>query len=260
MNYYDNPALSYSKLKQLDDNVRLFYYIYILKDPKFQLHSDALRFGSAFDCYLTENNKFNEKWQIKNTATTKLNNCITELEYRDIQHMSNSVNEFSAWDENHLFYGHKLHNILDVCEKQKEIYNHDKSLDIDYKSKLDYLMCFENHYSIFDVKTTCVDNIEDFIIHITKFKYYLQVGMYSMNVKQVFNLDYYPDFYFIGVSKKTYQCWVLKASFDMLNIGIKEIKRLSKLYINLNTNNSWLHDIQCNEVDILPWRQKQIEF
>ena len=255
--YFSHPALSYSKLKVLDESPPKFYRRFFIgeEEPK----SDALRFGSAWDDWLTNQSEFKSKWKIKNTATTKICNCITKEEYKSLLNMALSVKRFNAFPEGDIFHGLLLRKIFELSTKQQVFITDYPNSDIQIKGKLDYFLHFKGSkndiITYIDIKSTKAETKADAEKAFFNYKYYLQAAIYSSLIKDSLKLDYYPDGYYIFCSKTTYEVFAFKVSYDVLLYGLRERERLIEKYIDYRDNNKWFQNSECSEITLPRWLQ-----
>lgn len=253
--YFAHPALSYSKLKVLDESPPKFYRRFFLgeDEPK----SDALRFGSAWDDWMTNQDEFDTKWKIKTTETTKVDNAITQKEFNSIIAMTDSVNNYNGFPGGDTFHGLTLKKIFEISQKQSIFFSKYPNTDVETKAKPDLFLHYKGKnndiIAFFDLKSTKAESKSEAEKSFFNYKYYLQAAIYSSHIKDFLGLNYYPDGYYIFCSKSTYEVFAFKISYDVLLYGLKEYERLIYKYIDYRDNNKWFQNSECSEIILPRW-------
>lgn len=241
--YHAHPALSYSKLSKFRQNPREYYRRYIIGIQEET--SDALRFGKAFDCYLTESERFKTEWTVKDTKTTKVDGCITQGELSDIQEMQQSFNSFDNWGELYSLFGnHSLGEIFRISEKQVKMF-----WDNDTKrGMMDFFLNLPNCKIIFDIKTTKESTLDGIIKSFYNFNYFLQYAMYVEGVRKNYNLDFNPKMVFVFISKKTFETFIVVPDSDYLSFAQQEVLLLESEIYRYTRDNLWLVPKPCQTI------------
>ena len=245
MNYFLNPAISQSKLKELKRSPKHFWTNHINPNRELPTETDAMRFGKAAHMCLFEYESFINNYIIepnidKRTKEGKLafnefltNNTGKSIISNDnmiaVKHIRNSILNNTA--------SVILHNGL----AEHELYWTDNNIAC--KAKLDYLIepsaKFPNGL-IIDLKTTINAEPNEFAKSIYTYGYYNQLAFYCHAVKTVYKTKDYPTFIFIPVEKTApYECAFLAGDEVMLNIGLHENQKLLNLYKSCMETNNW---------------------
>jgi hypothetical protein len=241
--------ISYSKLSLLDRSVIEYYNRYVLKLP--EPNKDSYRFGNAFDACITDPIGFKNNWTIKDTATTKLNMHITQIEYEAIIKMAESLHKFNNWgSQSNILNNYTLKEIFDTGDMQTELYWQDNNVAC--RGKMDIDLILFNYRLAFDIKTTAAESLEDCIKSIFNFKYYIQAAHY-VNAMQTLSPHLIPKFYFVFVSKKTYECWVLHVTDELLEYGNNERIRLINKLLDLEKSGDYLKPQPCTDIWLPSW-------
>lgn len=254
--YHNSPELSQSQLKVLSESHRVFYKRFIAKELSFE-KTDAMNLGTCLDLAMTDKESYN-KLIVKDTKTTKVEGCITKDWKVQIDAIITSLNdyeielpEFKTGD----FYM-RFKDIANVCNTQEMIffeYNNVKC-----RAKLDYSFISDNIVFGIDLKSTSAKNYDEFYKQFFNLKYYLQASMYSLALKLKYNLDYYPNFYFIAISTITGEIFFIKTSISLLELGMQELNYLLGLYKDLQKTNLWCKDNKPTEIFAPDWLEKKI--
>lgn len=246
--YFNNTAMSQSKIKILLESPRLFYFKHILNIDMDDKHSASMQFGNCLDLALTEPDKYKEL-KIKNTKTTSLQGYITKEWQIKIDKMINELDNYIFEDD--YFNGVTYKKIIQSCTMQDKLfYNYN---DIDWKAKFD-LLSIQNKL-IIDIKSTRSITEKDFIKDFYKFGYHIQAGSYSIAFNEVYKKGY-PVIYYIGISTVTGEIFVLQCTEDIIQYGIHKINKGCELYKYYNNNNLWLKQNNIVKLQLPEWLKK----
>lgn len=240
--YHNHPALSQSFLKKLAISPRLAK----LSTEK----TVSMNLGSVLDSALTDFEEY-QKLEVKNTKTTKVEGCIT-LHWK--QQIDEWMIDLNNYEINLLGNRMRFEDIAKKCNKQKQMFWNDPVTGEPCRGMADYC------HSMFmmDLKSTCAENLDEFIRQIFKLKYYLQASFYCTGHKEIYNdVDYVP-FLFIGVSTKTGEIFCVEIARDLLDLGIMEQNTLIARYRHIRDNNLWKHNSEQITLTAPTWLEKQI--
>lgn len=249
-NYYDNPAMSQSKIKVLLNNPRIFYLEYIL-GQKIDKPTPSKNLGTCLDLALTEPEKY-KNLIIKNTKTTTMVNCITQYWKDQIDLWIYSLNNYIF--DNDFFGSINLKDIFKTCIKQKELYY--KYNNIEWKMKPDFLNV--NNGFFIDLKSTCATNYDDFIKDFIKFGYYIQAASYANGMQTYYKLDYLPRAYFVAISTITGEIFAIECGERLMELGLIEINRACNIYKQNLISNEWAKNEKSKVLDLPLWKEQQI--
>lgn len=271
MNYFDNPAISQSKLKDLKQSPKHFWIKHLSPNKIIEEPTEAMQFGTLVHTCLFEHKKFLDKYIVmpkfdkraKDGKTAHLEfvtknagkTCVVEEDYITAINIKNAV------------LNKKTSSILFGKPGliEKELYWHDELTGIKCKAKLDYFIepCaeFPNGF-IIDLKTTINAKPDEFASSLFKFGYYNQQAHYCKGVKTIYKTSGYPDFMFIPVEKVLpYECSFLVGDENMLNIGLKENHKLLSLYKQcLDTDNWYGYEDKLQPITLPVWAANKLFF
>jgi exodeoxyribonuclease VIII len=181
MNYYERPELSNSAIKLINKS----YSHYL--GAKFLKTTPAMDVGSAFHCYILENDEFHERYIIK---TAEMEFRTKEMKaFRDDQIAKGKV---FIQEDDYKWFGkmyanlenHRLFSLIQgELEIEKEIYF--DYLGVDCKAKVDLI----NHSNkmIFDFKSITDCALAE---NRARFDYAPQGYFYQVGAVKVFGSDY----------------------------------------------------------------------
>ena len=251
--YFAIDALSYSKIKHMDNPIE-FFEMFVEKSKEFKPTPSTV-FGSALDLAMTEPEAY-DKLIVKDCKSTGLEGHVTIIQKETISKMINRLRGFDAWINDDFIKSdgsyYKLGEILDHSTKQEEL-----QFDFcgeKFKAKLDFLL---PNGTIIDLKSTVAESIAEFKKQIEKMGYYIQAAIYcyAMSLK----LGYMPDFYFIGISTKSKnKVFVIKCSEEMIQAGLIHATKLTEKYKDYRDNNRWLEYEPMEIMDLSTWKLKEI--
>lgn len=248
MNYFDNLALSQSKLKELKKSPKHLWAKYLDPLREVEKVTDEMKFGKALHTYLLERKEFENNFVIapkidKRTKEGKAQyaelvinsvgkEIIDEVDYILIQKMVAS------------FYSKKMSKILE-CKGlfEHELYWQDAEFGIDCKAKIDFYIEPNNIFTnglIIDVKTTQDATADVFMRSIDKYGYYNQAGFYCNAIKDIYKTADYPKFIIIAMEKEApFEIGFYELDNMAVELGIEENKRLMRLYKECDSKGDW---------------------
>lgn len=255
--YYANPRLSQSKLKDLKQSPKHFWAKHIDSNKEPQKDTEAMTFGRAVHMYVFEHGKFFEDYII----TQKFDKRTKEgkAQHAEFVEKNKGKRLISQEEKDMIFeigssiYKKNTSKILfgNNALIEHELYWTDEEFNIDCKAKLDFFIepCdkFPNGL-ILDLKTTINASSEEFGRSIHKYGYDHQVAFYCKAVKQIYKTGGYPPFYFIAAEKTLpYECAFYEASEEVLMVGLKKNQALMQKYkecLRLGEWNGYPDEIQ----------------
>jgi len=268
MNYYANPALSQSKLKELKKSPRHFYTKYIMMSSQLST-TPAMEFGKAVHMCLFEHSLFMKNY-VEEPEVDKRTSLgkATILRFNE-DHPNKILLSKNDWTAIHRIRNAVLNkrtsrHLINKGLPEHELYWTDEPTNISCKAKLDYFIepCtnFPNGI-IIDLKTTTNANCEEFAKAIYKFGYYHQVAFYAEAVKIIYKTEHYPTFIFIAAEKEEpYECSFFGAVTEMLELGLAENRKLINLYRDCYVANQWHGYLdQVEEINLPMWAINKIK-
>ncbi|MBP9742337.1 MAG: PD-(D/E)XK nuclease-like domain-containing protein [Burkholderiales bacterium] len=244
--YYDNPAISQSKLKDLKRSPKHFWTMHV--EGVEVIETDAMRFGKAVHMCLFEHQLFIQSYIVspnfdKRTKDGKL--AFAEFTANNLDKIIISAEDMAAVKSIRDAVLNKKTSrvLLNNGLPEHELYWTDTDTGISCKAKLDYLIepCdqFPNGL-IIDLKTTINAEPGEFAKSIYTFGYYNQLAFYCNAVKSIYQTSDYPTFIFIPVEKiAPFECSFLAGDDVMLDIGLKENRKLLNLYNYCIESGKW---------------------
>ena len=269
MDYYTNPAMSQSKLKDLKRSPKHFWVKYIWENREIEPTTDAMEFGKAVHACLFEHQKFIQEYMVapsidKRTKAGKLEfeNFVSQAQDKNIITQTEMSNIFRIRDS--ILSKKTSRKLLNGGLAEHELFWLDTDTGIDCKAKLDYFIEPCNKFPngiIIDLKTTINANASDFVKSIYNFGYYNQVAFYCNAVKTFYKTNDYPDFIFIPVEKTApFECTFLATDKEMLNYGLAENNTLLELYLHCISTNHWVgYEDKIQYISLPEWVYKKHE-
>ena len=262
MNYFDNPAMSQSKLKDLKRSPRHFWAKHIAKLTN-EKDTDAMRFGRLLHLYIFEPQKFKDSFVVIPNIDRRTKKGKDE--YNEL--VKNSIDKIVITDSEIWTLKEIKESILNkktakILLKnglaEHELYWTDEDTQVNCKAKLDYFIEPCDLYPnglVIDLKTTQNASVEEFSKTIYNFGYYHQVAFYCSAVKQIYKTDDYPAFIFMSAEKEApYECAFFTADQVTLNIGLSENENLLRLYRECVQNDRWFgYEDKVNEISLPQW-------
>jgi exodeoxyribonuclease VIII len=250
MSYYDHPALSQSKLKELKKSPKHFWAKYIEPEREPEVVTDDMKFGKALHHYLLESSSFNNNYIVlpKVDKRTKEGKAI----YAEAIEQSEQENK-QLIDEADMkiikkmatsFFNKKMSKILD-CKGlfEKELFWRDDDFGIDCKAKPDFFIEPNNIFKnglIVDVKTTQDATPDIFSRSIDKYGYYNQAGFYCQAIKQIYETEGYPQFIIIAMEKTSpFEISFFEMDALSIDLGIQENNKLMHIYKECTASGIW---------------------
>lgn len=239
MNYFDNPAMSQSKLKDLKHSPRHFWNKHINPNRTATLGTEAMFFGKAVHACLFERQFFINNYVVEPEVDKRTKDGKVAF----AEFMANIGDKIviSAQDMyvvkriRDALLNKKTFNALfnnGLCEH--ELYWTDTQAGIACKAKIDYFIEPCSQYPnglIIDLKTTMEASPYAFARSIQKYGYHNQMAFYCKAVKDYYKTSDYPSFIFIPVEKyPPYECNFFMGDTVMLQIGLEENAQLLRLY------------------------------
>lgn len=264
--YHSHPAQSYSKLKVLVENPRKYYNKYIAQIES-ETSTKSKTLGTCLDLALTDYNAY-LALQVKDTKTTTLDGVITKTWKRqidawmqDLHNYQMSLPKFQKKDGSYF----TLLELFNKCKKQEMIFWNDERTNEPMRGMLDFSFYHEKdpitgkpNCFWMDLKSTKAETLDEFMRDFEKYHYYLQVACYSTALRVKYNLDYYPDAYYIAVSTATGEIWVLQCSDQMLTLGIMEMNCALNLLQRCRLTNEWSINHPPTIAELSSWRVDKI--
>jgi hypothetical protein len=200
IDYYQNPAISQSRLKAFLNCPFHYEAEYILET--FKQDSDSLEFGKAFDCYVTEHDKFASTYH--NVARrTGAEGELTNSVYEDVTTLGEYVRSNKVFQK-----------LTSGLTTQREFFA-DLPSGQKLKAKLDYFGIKRNVGYIVDLKTAKDSPIDKFKWSIFDYGYDFQMAFYKMIVKMQPEFVKLRSFkYFIPVIDRTKQHYFFVYELD----------------------------------------------
>lgn len=270
MNYFVNPAMSQSKLKDLRKSPKHFWAKHLAPERIPDTETDAMRFGKAVHMCLFEHQLF-----IKNyVAEPNVDKRTKEGKLEFATFIANSAGKtiISANDmeavkciRDAVLNKKTSRKLLNNGLPEHELYWIDPETGIHCKAKLDYLIepCkqFPNGL-ILDLKTTINADPTEFAKSIYNFGYYNQMAFYCNAVKIIYKTSDYPLFIYIPVEKSApFECYFFAGDETMLEIGLQENSRLLKLYSNCTTSGKWYgYEDKVQTISLPNWAINKLNF
>ena len=215
MNYFDDPRLNQSSLKEFDKCPYLYKAKHLDKIVPAE-DSDALTFGSAVDCYLTEGkDEFDQQYEaVARRSKHREDDAPIQLTMSAYDKVMTAIERVKSQPVMVMFDWMDTQTILTT----------DK-----YKAKLDYFGVRNNIGYIADLKTTA--NYDRFIRTIDDWGYYTQMSFYRMMAKRAHRNIKRFKCYFIVVDKSDNNKFgVFEISQSRLDKEEVELKKLIRRF------------------------------
>ncbi|MFN8788212.1 MAG: PD-(D/E)XK nuclease-like domain-containing protein [Neisseriaceae bacterium] len=262
-NYYDNPAMSQSKLKDLKKSPKHFWEKHLSSKYYQDTETYAMHFGKAARMCLFEHQSFINNYIVEPNIDrrTKEGNLVFAEFEADIGNKTviSADDMVTVKRIRDAVLNKKISRILlNNGLPEHELYWTDTNTGIKCKAKLGYFIepCeqFPNGL-IIDLKTTINAEPSEFAKSIYTFGYYNQLAYYCKAVKTIYQTLDYPTFIFIAVEKTApFECSFLAGNEEMLEIGLKENRRLLNLYNHCIQTGKWPgYDDKVQEIGLPSW-------
>jgi exodeoxyribonuclease VIII len=263
-NYYNNPAISNSKLKLLKQSPRHFWNAYINPNRQPQVDTPQMALGRAIHHYILEHDSFNVHYAVLPVVNGRTNAGAVILKDFKLEHVGKN---FITQDDFIIIQGMResllsykqIATWLERGVAEKEFYYKDNLTGVDCKAKLDYLIepNFINGL-ILDIKSTNNASVDEFNKSIYNYGYYRQAPFYIDAINQ--HYGELCDFIFIAVEKTApYEFTLLRASDEMVKIGREENNKLLDIYSKCLATDTWNgYNKNIIDVDLPAWAIKQI--
>lgn len=236
-NYRNDPALSQSQLKVLGESVPLFYHRYVARTIPDEPPTADMQIGTALHAMVFEPDTFEDTVVVgldidrRSKANKEAWSEFEEIHagkiilkpdvYEQVREMAQSVLSCSWFQQNVC----NDRSFIDRSGIEKSVFWCDHETGIDLKGRLDFV----NEGFIVDVKTTTGTKLtpDEITRTIFRYGYHFQAAMYSWGYSTFSDLEEWPEFFQVLVSKsKPYEVAVFRFSDDLINQGISEIEEL----------------------------------
>lgn len=270
IDYFDNPAMSQSKLKDLKRSPKHFWTKHLALDRLPDAETDAMRFGKAVHSCLFEHQLFIRDYVVepnvdKRTKDGKL--AFAEFVATNVGKIFISADDMIAVKRiRDAILNKKTSRILlNNGLPEHELYWIDADTGVSCKAKLDYFIepCEQFQSGlIIDVKTTVDAEPNGFAKSIYNLGYYNQMAFYCNAVKTIYQTPDYPAFIFIPVEKVApFECSFLVGDEVMLDIGLKENRKLLNLYNHCMQTGKWYgYEDKVQTISLPNWAMNKIIF
>ncbi len=240
--YHGSAGISRSGIMEFRKSARHFWYRYLFIDNSTKQPTKEMIMGSAFHCYVLENNKFDNlyyisqqnpfhgnskegrhfKFELLEKSAGKI--ILSSEEYEQIQAMALSITNDSASND-----------LIQGCEVEKSIYWIDPDTQILCKCRPDAMF---NNYVV-DLKTTANASERAFQSDFYKYGYHIQVAMIQEGLKHALGKEV-TNFIDLAVEKTEPYCMAIY-SIDEAAIehGKKEFKHQLMKMKHCFDNNDW---------------------
>ncbi len=247
VDYYDNPAISQSMLKEFKKSPRHYYVKYVQKFAG-KPETTAQKIGTLIHVAIYEPAKLHDKYYVLPEIDRRTKEG--KAEYNQIVE-ANSGKSIITQDEldmaiqirQSVINKKTSRIVLDGGKSEVELYWVDKATGANCKAKVDYLIepCdkFPNGL-IIDTKSTTDATQDTFAKDVYKYGYYLQAAWYREAIKSCYGTAEYPDFIFNVVEKTLpYETAYYCLDNETLNIGHEETTRLLSQLVECKNKNIW---------------------
>lgn len=278
--YFGKDAISVSKMKKLKVSPAHF------KEAEEVVETDAMRFGSAYHCYILEPEKFKKDYYVFNDS------AICEALIGDGYKSPRSTKAYKEWEESEMrIIGNKSVIKKDEFERIKamkdRLFSHPyaKMLltkgepevalsgtietmagNIDVKLKPDYIKSVK--HIIVDLKTAADASLDGFTRSAAEHDYHIQAAFYS-DMVELMNNDSRPiTFVFIAQEKvRPFAFNLFEASPQFIAQGRYEYELLLQLYKYCVDNDKWPgYQVFCQnrygllELNLPKWAIKSLDY
>lgn len=261
------------------------------------LDTEALRFGSAYHCFILEPDKFDQEYYIIDDTEF----CNELIQFGKLDKKGNrvdvskprSTNEYKQWYEEQvsrasgkILFDTEDYNVLKAMKERLFSHYYVRSLlkdgeaeksyycdlgimtgqNIGVKVKPDY--CKPRKRLIIDLKTCQDASVDGFTRHAAEMKYHISAAMYSdmLEMNEGKNMPW--TFIFIAQEKKRpYAFNLFEASPQFISQGRYEYELLLQLYAWCKENDKWPgYQVFCpnrfgiNELSLPKYAIKELEF
>lgn len=270
INYYDNPAMSQSKLKDLKRSPKHFWTKHLALDRVPDAETDAMRFGKAVHTCLFEHQLFMNDYVVEPNVDKRTKDG--KLAFAEFVANSAGKTIIAADDmvsvkriRDAVLNKKTSRILLNNGLPEHELYWIDVDTGVSCKGKLDYLIEPCDQFPsglIIDLKTTVNAEPNDFAKSIYTFGYYNQLAFYCNAVKTIYQTPDYPAFIFIPVEKVApFECSFLAGDEVMLDIGLKENRRLLNLYNYCMSSGKWYgYEDKVQTIGLPNWAMNKFNF
>jgi len=270
-NYFDHPAMSQSKLKDLKKSPKHFWTKHLSSARMIESPSEAMQFGTAVHTCLFEHAAFMKNYII----LPKFDKRTKDGKVAYNEFIDNNINKTFIEEDDYIAVNQIRVAILNKKTSsilfgkngilEQELYWIDEDTGIECKAKADYFIepCAEFPNGILiDLKTTINARPDEFTKSIYNYGYYNQMAWYCNGVKQLYKTQDYPMFIFIPVEKVApYECSFLMGDNDMLEAGLRENKKLLALYKQcMETKNWYGYEDKIQSIALPAWAANKLFF
>lgn len=268
--YFDHPAMSQSKLKDLKKSPKHFWAKHIDPYAEPMIETDAMCFGSAVHACLFEHQKFITDYIVAPNVDkrTKEGKAI----YAEFVANSAGKTIISADDikvvkkiRDSVLNKKTSRVLLNGGIAEHEIFWIDNETGVSCKGKLDYFIepckLYPNGV-IIDLKTTLNAEQSEFAKTIYNFGYHNQMAFYCNGIKTIYKTEDYPSFIFLPVEKTApYECGFFEGDRMMLELGLRENSRLLNLYKKCKESNKWYgYEDKVQTIELPSWVVNKFNF
>lgn len=262
MDYFKNPAMSQSKLKDLKKSPKHFFVKHLAEDRKEPEPTDAMKFGTAVHMCLFEPTKFNSTYVIDIDVDKRTKEGKAAL----AEFIKNNAGKIILSGDELIKIKRIRNSILNkkvskILFNNKGLAEHElywKDCGVNCKAKLDFFIepCETfNNGLIVDLKTTINAEAKEFAKSVHNFGYHNQMAWYCKGVKEIYKTNGYPTFIFLPVEKiDPFECAFFAADQAMLKFGLQENEKLLNTYINCFESNNWFgYEDKVQEIGLPVW-------
>lgn len=248
--------------------------------------TDAMRFGSAYHCYVLEPNKFDDEFFVFDDS------AICEILLGEGYKSPRSTNKYKEWAEVEMQKMGVRTNIskqelatIQAMSARLHSHPYAKTLLKDGRNEVGYMGTIMTETGEIPIKfkpdhlndkkrivvdlKTCIDaSIDGFSRHAADLDYHIQAALYADLMEVISGDDRQWDFYFIAQEKKApYAFNIFEASPQFLGQGRHEYETLLTLWKYCNDNDRWDgYQVWCESrfgiynLQLPPWCMKEIKF
>lgn len=268
INYYDHPAISQSKLKDLKQSPAHFYAKHLDPDREREKDTAALIFGRLVHTCILEPEKIDCQFFIMPKINRKTNEGKAQYNELLLTHSNKTLIDKEDLDKAQamrkaLFKKKTAQMMLTKTGLiEKEFYY--KFNDVDCKMKLDFFIepCsdFPNGL-IIDYKSTLDARIDEFAKSIYNYGYHNQVAWYCAGIKEIYNTKDYPPFLFFAQEKTApYESIPYGTDNTIFEAGLRENNKLLELYKECISRNEWPgYPDKFEEIGLASWMLNKLD-
>lgn len=245
--YFDIPAISNSDLKHFKRSPEHYKQYKRAGQPE----TEAMTFGSAFHCYVLENDKFKDQYSVLDESLKpvpgKDYRTVANKEWKDKFYSDSLLQGKTVLSPDELERIKAMSDKLYSVDPSKELLEYtrnkyEQTLEwkwhgINCKGKCDII----NDFCLVDLKTTENADPVEFAKTVIWNEYYRQAGMYlDGDSGGKINYNAKKDFYFIAIEKSPpYGVSVHICSKELVEKGVEEYRSLVEQYKACFKNDLW---------------------